>query len=304
MDRLQAMQVFVRVVETGGFTRAASSLQMPRATVSMAVQELEAHLGVRLLHRTTRKVSLTQDGAAYYERCQNVLEDLDEVESLFRQTDLLPKGKLKVDVPGRIARLVIAPALPDFFRRFPDIELELGATDRPVDLVQEGVDCVLRGGELGDSRLVAKPLGALEMSNYAGAEYLRQHGTPLSLSDLERHAVVKYVSPLTGKAYDWEYIADGEFHTVPVRGMVSTNNVDTYIACALAGLGLIQMPTYDAQDYVGEGRLVEILPEWRAPPVPIAVLYPHRRHRSGKVRAFIEWIEGLLRERSVIAPTQ
>lgn len=302
MDRILSMQVFVRVVDSGGFTRAAHSLQMPRATVSMAVQELEAHLGVRLLHRTTRRVALTQDGAAYYERCQNVLEELDEIESQFRQTDAQPRGKLKVDAPCRIARLVIAPALPDFFRRYPGIELELDATDRPVDLVQEGVDCAVRVGELTDSRLVARPLGLMPMANYAAPSYVERHGAPATVADLARHSMVQYVSPLTGKSYDWEYMDNGEYRTVPVRAAVSTNHSETYLACALAGLGLVQMPAIDIRELVENGQLVEVLPEWRAPPLPVSALYPHRRHRSGKVLAFIEWIEALFRERMLLEP--
>ncbi len=173
MDRLDSMRVFLRVAETGSFTKAADLLDMPRATVSAAVQQLEAQLGSRLLHRTTRQVQLTHDGSVVLERCRHLLEDMEELESLFHDGSRA-SGRLKVDVPSRVARLLIAPALPEFFRQHPDIELELGSSDRSVDLVQEGVDCVLRVGQLGNSSLVARRLGEMQLINCASPAYLEE----------------------------------------------------------------------------------------------------------------------------------
>jgi LysR family transcriptional regulator, regulator for bpeEF and oprC len=298
MDRLQHLEVFVRVAETGSFTRAAGDLNLPRSTVSMHIQTLEARIGARLLHRTTRRVNLTPDGEAYYERALRLLADFEEAEGLFRAADAPPRGRLRVDVPARIGRLVVAPALPDFFARHPEIELELGSTDRAIDLIQEGVDCVVRVGGLSDSRLVARPLGALVQINVASPTYLARHGTPLTLEDLTHHRAVHYASPSTGRLDEWEVAESGErSRRIPMPGSVTVNNAETYIACCLAGLGLIQIPAYDVQDELRAGQLVEVLPQWRAAPMPMHAVYPHRRHLSRRVQAFVEWIGSLFAER-------
>lgn len=295
MDRLQAMQIFVRVAETNSFSKAAETLNLPRATVSTVIQQLEIHLNARLLNRTTRKVSLTLDGTAYYERCMRLLADLEETESFFRQEKAKPRGKLKVDLPIRLARLVIIPALPEFFAAYPDIELELGVTDRPVDLIQEGVDCAIRIGDLADSRLVAKRIGEMHEINCASPSYLAKYGTPENIADLANHVAVKYASPTTGKVYDWEYIEKGEVKTVAMQGIVTVNNSEAYVACAVAGLGLVQLPMYDSYELLESGKLVEVLKEFKTNPMPVSVVYPHRRHLSHRVRAFVEWVETRLR---------
>ncbi|OHX10419.1 LysR family transcriptional regulator [Chromobacterium sphagni] len=297
MDRIQAMRVFASVVDAGGFTRAAQQLQLPRATVSSAVQQLEAQLGVRLLHRTTRRVQLTLDGSGFYERCQQLLADFDEIEALFSQQGASPRGRLRIDVPGPIGRQVLAPALPDFFRQYPDIELELGVTDRPVDLIQEGVDCVIRVGQLSESRLVARRIGMMRQGNYASPDYLARQGVPATPQDLAGHQVVNYASPASGKVFGWEYQLDGERRELALQGRISINQVETYLACALAGLGLIQLPRYDAEPHVAAGRLAEVLADWPPPAMPVSVLYPHRRHLSRRVQVFVEWASALLRER-------
>ncbi|ERE16267.1 LysR family transcriptional regulator [Pseudogulbenkiania ferrooxidans] len=292
-----SMRVFAAVVDCGGFTRAAQQLQLPRATVSSAVQQLEAQLGTRLLHRTTRRVQLTLDGGTFYERCQQLLADFDELESLFSQQSASPRGKLRIDVPGPIGRQVLAPALPAFFALYPDIELELGVTDRPVDLIQEGVDCVIRVGALAESRLVARRIGMLPQGNYASPDYLARFGVPVSPEDLASHCAVNYASPSTGKVFAWEYLQDDERRELALKAQVSVNQVESYIACALAGLGMIQLPRYDAEPHVAEGRLVEVLADWPPPAMPVSVLYPHRRHLSRRVQVFVEWASALLRER-------
>ena len=301
MDRIQAMQVFATVVDAGGFTKAAQQMQLPRATVSSAVQQLEAQLGVRLLHRTTRRVQLTLDGSGFYERCQQLLADFEEIEALFSQQGASPRGKLRIDVPGPIGRQVLAPALPDFFRQYPDIQLELGVTDRPVDLIQEGVDCVIRVGQLGESRLVARRVGMLAQGNYASPGYLESFGEPCSPDDLARHQAVNYASPSSGKVFAWEWQRDGARQERALSARISVNQVETYLACALAGLGLIQLPRYDAAPHVAAGRLVEVLAGWPPPAMPVSVLYPHRRHLSRRVQVFVEWASALLRERLGLA---
>jgi LysR family transcriptional regulator, regulator for bpeEF and oprC len=294
MDRVETMQVFVRVAETGSFTKAADGLGLPRATVSAAVQQLEASLGARLLQRTTRRVHLTQDGSALLERCYQLLSDFEEISGLFKQTPAQASGKLKVDVPSRLARRMIAPALPEFFKLYPDIELELRCTDRAINLIQEGVDCVLRVGQPENSSMVARPLGQFELMNCASPAYLRQHGTPHNTTDLAGHWAINYISPTTGRSTLWEYCRDGVIVNLEMPSRVAVNNAETYIACCLAGMGLIQVPAYDVRDHIASGELREILPQARASAMPIYALYPHRRHLSGRVQVFIEWIATLL----------
>nr|WP_246225332.1 LysR family transcriptional regulator [Pseudochelatococcus lubricantis] len=288
-------RIFARVVECSSFTRAADTLRLPRSSVSAAVQELEGRVGARLLHRTTRKVSPTLDGAAFYERCLRLIADVEETESLFRQTAARPSGKLRIDVPGRIGRLIIAPALPGFLDRYPDIDIELGVTDRAVDLIEDRIDCALRVGALEDSGLIARPLGELPLINVASPAYLARHGTPCTLDDLvDVHQVVHYASPSTGRVEDWEWMADGARHTLRLRGRVTVNSAEAYIACCLAGLGLIQIPAYDVRAPIAAGELVEVLACHRAPPMPMTLLYPHRGHLSRRLQVFAEWLENLL----------
>lgn len=294
MDRIELLQVFVRVAETGSFTRAADRLGLPRASVTTAVQQLETRLGTRLLHRTTRRVGLTPDGEATLERARALVADMDDMEQQFLPARGQVSGRLKVDVPSRIARLLIAPALPDFFERHPAIELELGSTDRAVDLVLEGIDCALRVGPLTSSSLVARPLGHFALINCASPAYLERHGTPRTPADLPEHLAVNYASPTSGRAAPWEWLSDGEIATLRMRSQVAANNAETYIACALAGLGLIQVPAYDVREHLAAGELVEVLPDARAEPLPVQLVYPHRRNLSRRMQAFAGWLETVL----------
>ncbi len=296
MDRLTLFEVFLKVADTGSFTRAADLLDMPRSTVSTAIGTLEARLGARLLHRTTRHVALTQDGSALRERCARLVADADEIEGIFRQDAIGPSGKVRVDVPARIGRLVLAPALPGFLARYPAIDVELGVTDRAVGLVEEAVDCVLRVGTLGDSSLVARPLGELPLVSVASPAYLAQHGLPRMPADLDAHVAVHYASPTSGRVAPWEWCAGGEVHTRPMRGRVTVNGVEAYVACAIAGLGLIQIPAFDAQAHVNAGELVVVLPDHPPPPLPATVLYPHRLHLSRRLNVFMDWMAGVLAE--------
>ena len=295
MDRIDHIQIFLRVADTGSFTQAAEQLGWPRASISLAVQQLEKRLGTRLLHRTTRRVSLTPDGELLLERARSLVADMEELEQQFQPTDHTAKGRLRVDVPSRFARRLIAPALPDFFARFPAIELELGSSDRMIDLVQEGVDCALRVGGLANTSLVARHLGSFAMVNCASPAYLDRHGTPGSPDDLSRHWGVHYGTG-GGRPTTWDWVdpAQGQPRASSMRSRVAVNNVETYIASALAGMGMIQVPRYDVQDHLAAGELVEVLPQARAAAMPVHLVYPHRRHLSPRVQGFSRWMAELL----------
>lgn len=294
MDRIDLLQVFLRVADTGSFTRAADGLGLPRASITTAIQQLEARLGSRLLHRTTRRVGLTPDGEVLLDRARALVADMDDLEQQFLPTHGSVKGRLKIDVPSRIARRLIAPALPGFFQRHPAIELELGSSDRAIDLVHEGVDCALRVGPLTSSSLVARPLGHFTLINCASPAYLAQHGTPRSPAELPQHLAVHYASPASGRVMPWEWQRDGETSRLRMRGQVAANNAETYIACALAGLGLIQIPLFDVREHLAAGELVEVLADARAEPLPVHLVYPHRRNLSRRMQVFAAWLDGVL----------
>jgi LysR family transcriptional regulator for bpeEF and oprC len=299
LDRIDLFRTFTRVVECASFTRAADTLGLPRSSVSAAVIDLEERVGARLLHRTTRKVSPTQDGAVFYERCLRLIADVEETEGLFRRTAVGPSGRLRIDVPGRIGRLIIAPALPDFLALYPQLDIELRVTDRVVNLVEESVDCVLRIGPLSDSGLIARKIGDLPLINVASPGYLAHHGTPEQPADLGAHLAVNYASPSTGRIEDWEWIEDGEVRALPMRSRVTVNSAEAYIACCLAGLGLIQIPAYDVKLHLNAGELVEVMPSHRAEPMPMTLLYLHRQHLSRRLHVFVEWLEQLLKRETL-----
>lgn len=290
INRLDAMQIFVRVAELSSFTRAAESLGLPKASMSAAVQKLEKMLGVRLLHRTTRRVQMTQDGRAFYERCKDLLADMDELQSMFQQSPQALRGRLRVDMPSRTARDYVIPRLPEFLREHPHLEFELSSTDRKVDLVREGFDCVLRVGSLADAELVARPLGVLTMGNVASPAYLAAHGTPATLADLSQHRIVHYAAKLGTQGAGWEYQEEGDRRVHPMRSTVVVNGTDAYQAACLAGLGLIQAPTFGTRRLVEQGLLVEVMPQFVAPPMPVSLLYPNRRQLAPRVQAVLNWI--------------
>lgn len=288
MDRFQEMQVFVRIAERGSFTQAAEDLQLPRATVSNLVQRLEARLGVRLLERTTRTVRLTPDGEAYRQRCVGLLADLEEAEGLFRQA--VPKGLLRVNLQGTLARRFVVPALPAFLARHPQLALQIGEDDRLVDLVREGVDCVLRAGQLRDSSLVARRVALLPQLTCASASYLAQFGEPRTLADLAGHRAVNYLSSASGQALPLEFTVNAELRTLSLPGPVSVTGADVYAGAAIAGLGLVQVPRYRVADELASGQLREVLADLPPPPLPVSVLYPQNRQLSVRVRAFTQWL--------------
>lgn len=294
MDKLQAMEVFVQVVDAGGFTRAADNMKLPKATVSTLVRDLEASLSVKLLNRTTRQISMTADGAAYYERCLRILADVRDAEDSLSSTHASPSGRLRVDVPTGLGRHLILPALPQFFERYPGIELEVGCSDRPVDLIDEGVDCAVRGGALADSTLIARRIGEMHFVTCAAPSYIALHGRPVHPADLEQHRCVNYFSAKTGKVFEWDFARDGERVQMRVPGVIAVNDSDAYMAASLAGMGIAQMAAFAICPYLQSGQLELLLEDWSIDPIPLHVVYPQNRHLSAKVRVFVEWIAELL----------
>ena len=293
MDKLEQYRVFVQVAEMSSFIKAAHAMELPRASVSAAIQQLETTLGTRLLHRTTRQVRPTADGLQLLERVRALLAEAEDIDQLFQAGQRKVSGRLKVDVPSRIARRLVAPALPGFLHRYPRLQVALGSTDRAIDLVQEGVDCAVRFGTLQDSSLVVRPLGQVALINCASPDYIAEHGAPTHPDDLARgHWAVGYASASNGRELAWELPSSGQALPVPSRVLV--NNAESYIACCAAGLGLIQIPRFDVQHLLERGQLVEVLPGFRAASMPVSLVYPHRRQRSRRLIAFIEWFEALM----------
>ena len=290
MNRLEAMQIFARVAELASFTRAAETMGLPKASISTAVQQLGALLGTRLLHRTTRKVQMTQDGRAFYERSKDLLADMDEAQSMFQQGPQSLRGRLRVDMPSSVATRFVIPRLPELLREHPQLELELSSTDRMVDLVREGFDCVVRVGALQDSSLIARPLGSLRVVNCASPAYVEAYGTPQSLDDLASHRLIHYVTTLGAKPFGFEYFDGAGYRTLAMPGALTVNSVEAYQASCLAGLGIIQAPLVGVRDRIEEGALVEVLPDHRAEPMPVSLLYAHRRNLSKRVQVFMGWI--------------
>lgn len=294
LNQILALKVFTRVVEAGSFTKAANSLDMPKATVTKLVQGLEAHLRVKLLQRTTRRVTVTPDGATYYKRASRLLADLDDIDSSMANAQANPRGKLRIDIAGTPARLILIPALPDFCARYPEIDVSLGVSDRPADLISDSADCVIRGGELNDSSLVARRIATMRGMTCATPAYLAQHGTPQHPHDLEKgHVVVNYLAPLTGRAMPFRFARGGNKIELELRSRVAVNESNAHVAAGVAGLGLIQTPAFMAYPHVARGELVEVLREWRPPPHPIYVVYPANRHLSHRLKVFIDWVAAL-----------
>ena len=289
MDRFQEMQIFTRIVERRSFTVAAEELSLPRATVTNAIKRLEARLATRLLDRTTRVVAPTLDGQAYYERCLRLLADLGEMESVF--TRAAPTGLLRVNLQATLARRVVAPRLPAFLARYPGIELQIGEGDRLVDLVREGIDCVLRVGNLQDSSMVAQQITQIAQVTCASPAYLERHGRPATLDGLQQHQAVNFISSATGKPYPLEFLVDGALRQLTLPGPVSVTGADMYTAGALAGLGLVQVPRYRVERELAQGELEVLLPDLAPPALPVYVLYPQSRQLSPRVRVFVDFLK-------------
>lgn len=291
MNQLAAIRAFVRVVEAGSFTRAADSLDMPNATLSKLVRELESHLGVRLLQRTTRRVSVTAEGHLYYEKAGRLLRDLEDVDASFSAARGAPRGLLRVDIGGSTARDVLVPALPDFLARYPDIRIELGVSDRPVNLISENVDCVIRGGPLDDSSLVARHLGDARLITCASPGYLKAFGVPAYPEELRNgHRLVSYLLTSSGRPVPFRFRTEAGLLEIKPEHRVGINESNAHLAAAVAGLGLIQTFTYAAGPALRSKALVEVLKAWRPPAYPFHVVYPQNRHVTHRLRVFIDWL--------------
>ncbi|KAF1003410.1 MAG: HTH-type transcriptional regulator PgrR [Luteibacter sp.] len=295
MDRFDAMQAFVRVVETGSFTRAAETLHMSKTTVTQLVQQLEARLRVKLLNRTTRKVNVTADGAVYYERAVRLLADMDDAETSLSTASASPRGRLRVDVPSPWARLVLIPSLPAFHERYPEIQLDLGVSDRMVDLIDERVDCVVRGGELVDQSLAARRLRDLTLGVFASPTYLARAGAPTHPLELEDsyHRIVGFRWARTGKALPYAMHRGDERIEVHGRHVLSVDDGNAYLEAGLVGMGILWLPTYMVQPSVARGELVPLFEDWRLDTMPMYVAYRPNRHVGTKLRAFIDWVSAL-----------
>jgi len=295
MQNLESILIFITVADMGSFTRAADSLGIQKGRASTAVRNLEDNLGVRLLHRTTRRVQLTEDGRAFHARARDLLAEVDDLHTMFAG-DVALRGRLRVDLPTEVARTTVVPALPDFLAAHPELELEMSSTDRQVDLVQEGFDCVLRLGPIRDETLIARPLGKLRMVNAASPAYLARQGVPRSLNDLQRqdHRTIHFSTMLGTRPHGWEYPDGNGYATLQLPGALHVNSAQTYEAAALAGLGLIQAPLMGIGRYLKSGALVEIIPDLRRRALDVSLVVAHRRNLSRRVRAFMKWIEDVL----------
>jgi DNA-binding transcriptional LysR family regulator len=300
MNLLEHMRIFSRVAELSSFTQAADHLGLPRATVSTSVQQLENLLGARLLHRTTRKVLLTQDGQAFYERCNDALADMDELQTMFQQTQASGlKGRVRIDMSTVMARNAVLPRLPELLQLHSQLEVEVSSTERRVDLVREGFDCVLRAGkaELG---LISKPLAALRMVNAVSPAYVARHGLPRSLGELSTHRLVHYTSVLGSKSGGFEYAQGDSDKAIAMQGQVAVNNAEAYQAACMAGLGIIQAPYVGLRELFASGHLRRVLPDFEARPMPLSLVYASRRNQATRVRVVMDWLTRVVAEHCAV----
>lgn len=306
MDRFDALQAFVRVVEAGSFTKAAQTLHMSKTTVTQLVQQLEARLRVKLLNRTTRQVRVTAEGAAYYERVVSLLADLEDADAGLSNALSAPKGRLRVDVPSPLASVVLMPALPAFHAHYPEIQIDMGVSDRMVDVIGDNVDCVLRAGELGDSSLMARRVGELRFGVYASPDYLASAGTPSHPRELEHmpHRIVGFLGAHSGKVAPLPMRREGERIAAQGRYAIAVDDGNAYLAAGLAGMGVLWLPHYMAETHVARGELVPLFDDWRVDSMPLYIVYPPNRHLSAKLRVFIDWVTELVAQHASIAPTQ
>lgn len=294
MDVFHSMQVFVSVIETGSFTKAAQALHLHRPAVSKTIQLLEQQLGGRLLNRTTRQVKLTPEGEAFYERCKTILADVSETMSSLGNRSARLIGKLRVDMPVSLAKLLIIPALMDFQSQYPGIDLTIGASDKPIDMLSEGVDCVVRMGELEDSSLIASSIGYLPMLTCGAPSYLGRFGTPQSITDLETHRAVNYFSGNNPRPIEWVFTVDGQVKAMRLESGIRVNDTEAFVASALAGFGLLQGLEISVRSHLQDGSLVQVLSDYEVPAKRVSILYPHRELLPPKVEVFIDWLKALM----------
>jgi LysR family transcriptional regulator for bpeEF and oprC len=294
MDRLKAMQVFVRIVEANSYTKAAETLDLPRAALTATIKKLEAFLGTQLLQRTTRRLSLTADGADYFKKCLDILQAVDDAEGTFRGRSVArPKGRLRVELPGAVGRNLVMPHIGAFCRDYPEIDLVISLSEQVKDLTREGLDCSLRVGDLQDSSMIGRRIGSMAFLTCASPAYLAAHGVPRALEDLHAHRGVTHFSGRTGRPFEWDFVADGSVVTMPVRGAIAVNDPDAYIICALQGMGLIQAARYQVRQHLASGALVEVLASTPPTPMPISLLYPQGRMASARLGVFAAWLAGV-----------
>ncbi|VUD65100.1 HTH-type transcriptional regulator DmlR [Thalassocella blandensis] len=294
MNKFANMQIFARVAELESFTQAAEQLGIPKARVSNAVQELEGHIGLRLLHRTTRRVRLTSDGMAYYQGCLSILTELDALESHMQDASTIA-GTIRVDMSLGTAANIVIPFLPEFYAQYPNIKLELSCVDYRVDLVREGFDCVVRIGHMEDSNLIARRIGDMRILNCVSASYIEKFGEPSTLEDLKQHQLIEYSMTLGAKPYGFEYWDGKHYSAVQMPSSISVNNVAAYVAACQAGLGIIQAPINGVRHYLASGELVEVLTQFSAEPMPVYLVYANRHNISKRVQVFMDWVVEVLK---------
>lgn len=297
MNKLELLRTFVRVTELSSFTQAGESLGLPRSTVSEHVQALETLLGARLLQRTTRTVQATQDGRVLYERSKDLLAHMEELEGLFRQDEAQLAGRIRVDMPNAMARGLVMPQLPAFMARHPLVEMEISSSDRQVDVIAEGFDCVVRVGAQPDQSVVARKVCSMPMVNCVSPAYLQRYGVPETLADLAQHQLVHYVRPLGARSAGFEYLQGNKVQRVAMAGRVTVSSTDAYQAACLGGLGIVQVPLLGIRDLLASGELVSVLGDYLAPPLDVSMLYAGQRHLPLRVRVFMEWLAATLQAR-------
>ena len=306
MDRFDAMRAFARVVEAGSFTKAAQTLHMSKTTVTQLIQQLESRLRVRLLHRTTRKLGVTPDGAVYYERVIRLLADMEDAENSLSSAAMTPKGRLRVDVPSPLARLILVPALPAFHARYPDIQIDMGVSDRVVDLIGDNVDCVLRGGQITDQSLIARHVGDLQIGVYVAPSYVERLGAPAHPRELQNtdHCIVGFLSSRTSKIDPLVLCSENERIEITGNYVLAVDDGNAYLEAGLVGLGVIALPNYMVAAHQAVGALIPLFTQWRISPMPLYLAFPPNRHVNAKLRVFIDWIVELMEQHVPIANNQ
>lgn len=299
MNRLEAMQIFVQVVERGSFTAATEHMALHRPVATRAIQSLEQELGVRLLNRTTRKLSVTDEGEDFYQRTVQLLSGIEDTFASYSGAKHNAKGRLKVSLAATLAKSIVIPALPEFQKSYPQIEIYLGVTDQPVDIVDEGIDCVVRLGELQDSSAIGKRVGQVYMATCASRGYIEEHGMPATLDELRTHKAINFASGRSRRLVDWTFNEQSGEIRLKLPSTLVTDNSDSLLTCALSGLGVIQGVRPALQPYLDSGRLIEVLPHLPASPKPISILYPHRAHLPNKTIVFVEWLTDLAQRTSL-----
>ncbi|HEY6529502.1 MAG TPA: LysR substrate-binding domain-containing protein [Cellvibrionaceae bacterium] len=295
MFRPETLLAFVRVSELNSFTKAAESLNLPKASMSAAIKQLEHQLGTQLIHRTTRLVQLTADGELFYERCKSLLSEVAELETLFINDPAEVSGRLRVDMPLNTAKNIVIPNLPEFISRHPKIQLEISSTDREVDVIREGFDCVIRASRLEDSTLIARTLGGFPQVNCISSEYAQRMGVPIRLEDLQHHYVVHYDRNFHTTRASFDYVIDEQEQSISMRHRVTVNNSDAYQAACLAGLGIAQMPTTCIKELLEQGEMLTVLPNYQAAPIPLHLMYPNKKNLPLRVRLFMDWVTALIK---------